>query len=370
MHPGRFHSGGSRKALLAFAAFAGFAMVIGGCDSPMDLNSLPQQQSTLQDTAYVQIDPPFGGFNGPEGLLMGRDQLLYIADTRANRIVMLNRAGTELSARSIIHPRCIAQDSRLDLLVGAEIVAVSGDTIGAILRLHLVSLSADSAHHLEVSPIDTVWTEPAHPQRRFPGLTVLPGNSYLAVRSGTDNSSFIDPDARVLQFGADDRFITPLSAFSSGVGTGIVNINMPTSIIAFPGSSDFILTQTSTGVAYGAIWMAYQNNADFIGWLPKFDPANAADRSVDFIRPNRFISAHAAAVDPSRRDVFIADAGQDSVFKFNSRGVFKAESFGRGQTKGQLRRPTGLAFFSSVLYVLDGDLGVIFRYRLSTDVPR
>jgi hypothetical protein len=33
-------------------------------------------------------------------------------------------------------------------------------------------------------------------------------------------------------------------------------------------------------------------------------------------------------------------------------------------------RPTGLAFFSTVLYVLDGETGQILRFRLSTDIPR
>lgn len=343
---------------------------IAGCDSKMDLSTLPQAQATVLDTAYVPLDPIFPGFTGPEDILIGKDQLLYVADTRANRVVMMNLAGQFMSSREIIHPSALAQDSRLDLLVGCELVASNGDTVGAIVRLHLVSENVNSAHHLEVSPLDTVWRELAHPARRFPGIAVLSDNTYLATRTGPDNSSFVDPDSRVLLFDAQDKFISPVPAFATGVGTGISNINLLTGICPFPNSRDFVLTQSFQGIAYGALWMVYQSSAEFQGWVPRFDPANASDRAVDFVRPNRYVDPEGVAIDPSRRDIFIADADLDSIFKFNSRGMFRSESFGRVQTNGIMRRPTGVAYFSTVLYVLDGDLGAVLRYRLSTDVPR
>lgn len=348
----------------------GMIILLAGCDSPMDLSTLPQPAQSLLDTSYVAIMPPYGGFNGPEGLVLGKDQLLYVADTRANRVVMLNRAGSVLSERTMLHPVSVAQDTRLDLLVGGVYVEANGDTVGALFRIRLVSTSADSAHRLDLAPIDTIWRERAHPQRRFPGIAVLADNSILAVRNGPDNASFIDPDARVLQFDRNDNFITPMPAFVTGSGTGIANINHPTSIAAFPNSNDFILVQSSEGVAYGALWMVYSSTSDFQGWLPRFDPARMEDQSVDFIRANRFTYAKAVVIDPARRDVFIADAEQDSIVKFNSRGIIRGESFGRVRSEGLMRRPSGLAYFDKILYVLDQEQGLLLRYRLSTDVPR
>jgi hypothetical protein len=340
------------------------------CQKEFDLSTLPRQPDTLLDTSYVELFPPFGGFAGAEDIAVGsNDGLLYVADTRAGRIVMMNRAGQIMSTRAMLHPRSIAQDLRLDLLVGGEIVAPDGDTAGAIFRVHLVSSNQDTAHHLEKSRIDTVWRELAKPGRRFPGLTAFYDNTYIAARSGPDNSSFIDPDGRVLLFDADDRFITPVPALTTGTGSGITNIYIPTGLAAFPGVKDFLLVQSSQGVAYGAIWLQYQVTSDFVGWLPKFDPANPDQRGVDFIRPNRFLLPQAVAVDNARRDVFIADATLDSVFKFNSRGTYKAESFGFYRSGGVMKRPTGLAYFATVLYVLDGETGQILRYRLSADVP-
>jgi hypothetical protein len=154
------------------------------------------------------------------------------------------------------------------------------------------------------------------------------------------------------------------------VGTGITYINKPTAIASFPASRDFVLTQSAEGVAYGAIWMTYQKTTDFEGWIPQFDPARAEDRGVDFLRPNRYLLPDGVAIDRSRRDIFIADAALDSVFKFTSRGVFKSESFGVVRSQGAMRRPTGLAFYGNVLYVLDGQLGQVLRFRLSTDIAR
>ncbi len=338
-------------------------MVGTGCEKEYDLSQLPQQGAATLDTAYVQLFPPFGGFTNPQDIMVGNDQLLYVADS--NRIVMMNLAGTVLSTRIMRRPLSLAQDSRLDLLVGGEVIATNGDAVGALFRLHLVASTQDSAHHLNLSRIDTVWQELAHPQRRFPGITVLPDNSWLAVRTGPDNGSQIDPDARVLLFDRNDVFITPLPAFITG-GQSPVSINKPTSIVSFPGVKDFVLAQSSEEVNYAALWMRYEQTSDFTGWLSKYDPTNP----IDFFKVGRYVRPEAVTIDKTRRDIFVADAALDSVFKFNSRGIFKVESFGIAKSGGFMKRPTGLAFFSKILFVLDGQEGKIFRFILTADVPR
>ena len=364
-----------RQSIYTLFLCAGLVFLYWGCKEDAGNPLVEELQKASQgvqviDTAYVEISPPFSGFSGAEDVFIGNDQLLYVADTYANRVVMMNRAGWFMSARTILHPISIAQDSRLDLLVGGEVVASNGDTVGAIFRIHLVSSSEDSAHHLEVAPIDTIWLELAHRARRFPGITVFGDNTWLAVRTGPDNTSFIDPDARVLEFDSHDRFITPMSELATGIGSGITYINKPTGIASFPGTRDFVLTQSSEGVAYGAIWMTYRKTTDVDGWTPMFDPSRSEDAGVDFIKSGRYLLPQAVAIDRSRRDVFVADAGLDSVFKFTSRGKLKSESFGLIRTNGAMRRPTGLTFYGNVLYVLDGQTGEILRFRLSTDIAR
>src|SRR5512140_964845 len=346
-----------------------------GCQDESGLPMIDELQKAARnvqviDTAYVEISPPFSGFSEPEDVFIGNDQLLYVADTRANRVVMMNRAGWFMSARTILQPVSIAQDSRLDLLVGGAVVASNGDTVGAIFRIHLVSESPDSAHRLDLVAMDTVWQELAHHDRRFPGITVFGDNWWLAARTGPDNSSFIDPDARVLEFDNHDKFITPMSELATGSGSGITYSNKPTGLASFPGSRDFVLTQSSDGVAYGALWMTFRKTDTENGWIPMYDPAKPENQGIDFIRPGRFLWPQGVTIDRSRRDIFIADAGLDSVFKFTSRGKLKSESFGLVRTRGSMQRPTGLAFYGNVLYVLDGKLGQVLRFRLSTDISR
>ena len=111
--------------------------------------------------------------------------------------------------------------------------------------------------------------------------------------------------------------------------------------------------------------MVYSKTVDFEGWLPKFDPA-AGQGGIDFILPNRFPDAEGVAIDPSRSDVFIVDAQQDSVARFNARGFFQSSSFGGRSPQITLVHPHGIAVAQSVLYVCDTDENRIVIYSLST----
>lgn len=380
----------------------GIIIYLFGCEQKFDLTQLPDpgQPTTSLDTNYVEIYPPWSGFESPRAIVVGNDQLIYVADYGQNEIVMMDAGGTKLNRRTVIHPISIAQNSKLDLYVGGETITQSGDTIGAIFRIflarfdtsyvirvdtivdsltgriRLIPIRRDTSyfvnHNIDIAPMHTVWKEPARPQRRFTGIGILPDNDYLIARVGPENSSFVDPDARVLYFNKGDTLITPLGDLvtrPSG-GTAITDIRNLTSIMVFPSSRDFILTQSIEGVAYGAIWMVYQKTLDFEGWLPKYDPSKAEHRVVDFIRPYRFQQAAGVAYDRRRRDVFIIDVGLDSLIKFNRNGQFKTESFGSSKTTSGLfpglNRPNGVTFSNDcTLYIADTGNKVIRRFKLS-----
>lgn len=336
-----------------------------------------QLSTTIGDTSYVEKGEWSGIFNKPRTIMYGLDQLLYVADTYNNRIVMLNIAGQVLStSQFILHPIALAQDNRLDLLVCAETIEPStNDTIGVVLRMKLVA----AGHRLNNAAIDTIWKEPARPKRRFVGIGATLNDEFLIARDGPDNSSVVDPDARILRFkhnenatGKKDIFLTPLGELQTGAGNAVTYINHPTGLATFPNSGDFIVVQNSDGVQYSAVWMVYTHNADFDGWLPKFDPSNPIQRA-DFIDPNRFKNAVGVAIDRIKRDIFIVDnmdAGRDSVVKFNSRGRFKSESFGSLTPGIKLKNPGGVAVSGSTndvytLYVCDTENNRIVLYRLN-----
>ncbi|MFA6456181.1 MAG: hypothetical protein WCW40_05105, partial [Bacteroidota bacterium] len=347
-------------------------LLVLGCEKAYDISSLPPviDVTSSGDTTYIQKGE-WRGFSNPQAILYGTDQLFYVADTYNDRIVLLDQAG---SIRGILNgirrPRCLAQDNRLDLLIGAEHIEPNTlDTIGIVYRVKLVN-----AHHqIGLAKIDTVWKEPARPKRRFVGIAVTVNDEFLVVRDGPDNTSPVDPDSRVLRFGYvktdsvtyKDKMITPLGDFQAGQGIAITTLNHPTGIASFPSSKDFVLVQNSDGIQYSAVWMAYTISSDFEGWIAKYDPVQVT--GIDFIRPNRFKDARAVAIDRVRKDIFIVDAELDSVVKFNSRGRFKSESFGAKSVGISLNHPSGIAVAENTLYVCDSGNNRIVLYRLSTD---
>jgi hypothetical protein len=348
-------------------------LLLIGCQDKFDTSTLPPNTQLISsgDTTYIQKDS-WGGFNRPRSIMYGLDQLIYVTDTENNRIVMLNQAGQVLSTSGFIRrPIAIAQDLKLDLLVGAETIEpATNDTIGILLRIKLVAAS----HNLATAQIDTIWKEPARPKRRFVGIAVVLNNEYLVARNGPDNSSIVDPDARILRFRyrpnavtKKDSFITPLGELQAGAGTSITHLNHPTGIASFPNSGDFIVTQSSDGVQYSAIWMVFNKTQDFEVWLPKYDPTNPDQRSVEFIKPNRYKNALGVGIDRVRRDIFVVDAELDSIAKFNRNGRFKSESFGKGTPGMSLNNPGGVAVAENTLFICDTDNNRIVLYRLSTD---
>jgi hypothetical protein len=336
-----------------------------GCTEKLSINEyVAMENSTsysIGDTDYVEIYPPYEiGLNGPTALLYGHDELFYIADTKNNRVIMMDAAGGYLGERTIGSPTALGQDYKLDLLVGGT-VAKNGSQIGAIFRIHLV----DALHDLATAKIDTVRLESAHPKRRFVGIAVLTGNTYLAARTGTENASSIDPDTRVMEFDTSDKYVTPITDLTTGTGTGIGYINQLTCITPVPSSWNFIVLQKLTGVAYGAIYMKYSSSSDFEGWTPVFNPSTS---STDIIKPNQFASPSGCAIDSKTFSIFITDAAKDSLFKFSSKdGSFKKESFGKFATNGRMITPTGIAFYDKTLYIADSTANCIFRFKLSTD---
>lgn len=346
-------------------------LALVGCQSPYDINDLPSASNFhfTGDTTYIQTGT-WGGFNKPNGILYGKDQLFYVLDTYNNRIVMLNQAGIELSEIAILQPLAAAQDSRLDLIVGASAIdPVIKDTIAIIVRIKV----APALGILSQAEIDTIWKESARPLRKFVGVGIIPNDEYLVARDGPDNSSPVDPDARVLRFRyvhenqivRRDSFLTPLGDLQTGIGNSITSLNHPTGLVTFPGKADFVIVQKSEGVQYTALWMVYSKTVDFEGWLPKYDPA-AGQGNIDFVLPDRFLDPGGVAIDPSRSDVFITDVQQDSVARFNSRGFFQSSSFGGRSPQITLGHPHGIAVAQSLLYVCDTDNDRIVIYGLST----
>ena len=248
------------------------AILFFGCEKKFDFSTLPKDENiTVNDTSYIEITPAFYGFTQISDIQVGGDQLIYVCDYEANKIFQLNLAGIKIGETSLVfHPKSIAQDSRLDLLVCGEVIK-NNDTIASIFRIKISNVGFNLSN-ININNIDTIWKEKANPERRFSDIIVVSENQYIVARTGPNNSSPIDPDSRLLWFKKTDSLITPIPDLQTGIGNAITFLNKPTGLISFPYKKDFIVTQFLDGVNYGAIWMTFLNSSDFIGWIPKFDP--------------------------------------------------------------------------------------------------
>lgn len=342
-----------------------------GCDDKLDLSLFPitnNQTINISDTVYVQQYPVWTQFNAPEDVLVGWEPLIYVADTKNNRIVQLDLAGGEIgtldiSGVNVNYPRRIAQDYNFDLLVLCDSAISSTDTVTVLYRIKLVEVGGiiSNAHKKRIMS-SLEGTVLSSNKRRFTGISVFPDNSYILTRTGPDNSG-IDPDNALLRVRGRDTIqnVFVYTGFQT-TGGGIYSIEKTSSVKVVRNSqTDFIITRNTPEYGFKVEWFIYD---DVNGtYEPKFLPGN----DIDLIK-KQFGTPMSVAMD-NYMNIFIVDAAKDSLYKYSSNGKLQNGSFGgRGSGENQLNSPKGVAFFNKVLYIADTGNNRIVRFKLSTDI--
>ncbi len=341
------------------------AALVTGCGETFDTDKLgvTRPPDTFGDTTYILQQPMWSGFNAPADVHVGYEPFIYVAERGADRIAMLDLSGA-LVGRSVRVPRptAIGQDHRLQLLVCGEFDTTIGGapiTYGAVYRIDLYA----AQHDISRAVVHRVYWEPVNATRRFTGVGVLADNSYYVARTGPNNASIIDPDDAILYFSRDDvlqsRAAWPtLSADGTGLGT----ITRPTGLAVFPKpGTDFVFTQSGQKSLFRTQWMTRRTTGDVSQWESYYQPDRDGD--IPFLRVSLFHRPEDAAIDGSG-NMFVIDAGSDSLFRFNNSG-FITQAFG-GST--QFNAPEGVAFFDRTVYIADTGNNRILRFILSTDL--
>jgi len=125
-------------------------------------------------------------------------------------------------------------------------------------------------------------------------------------------------------------------------------------------SGDIVVTLTGEN-SFKTQWLEYIVSIEFTGYQIALPPQES-----DLMMPGFFDTPEGAAVDPSG-NIYVADAGKDSVFKFNPRGDLLT-GFGGGPDLFKFNKPHAVAFFNKTLYVADTENNRILRFILSTDL--
>lgn len=349
---------------------------LAGCQNEkLDLsefeNRSKQDSGNINDTIYVKLNPDWTGFNKPQDIIVGRESFIYVADTDNDRIVVLNQAGQVLGTRYIKHPVAIAQDYQLNLIVCAQFDTTiqnnTTETFSAVYKINLVA----AGHNIAAAPVkrllpaakDFAYLSEQR-RREYTGVCALYDNSFLVSRKGPSNAGFIDPDNSILIFerhqrgnGAKVDTLIGRVPLVTPEGTGLISANKISSLTSFNRKNrDFVVTLIGDN-SFKTQWFYYLETSEFSGYVSKLSPSNAA-----MMRPGRFLQPEGTAVD-NVGNIFVADAGKDSVFKFNSYGD-ELQSFGG---RNVFNKPHAVAFFDRVLYVADTENNRIQRFILSTD---
>jgi len=336
------------------------------CGEKFDLNNIDAGNSNINitgDTLYIPINPAWKGFNKPQDVMVGKEPFIYVADTENDRIVMLNLDGQVLGARSIKKPVAIAQDYKLNLIVCARFDTL-GQSFSAVYKIDLVSAN----HQIGSAPVRRLLpklSDLSQPQREYTGTTVFFDNSFLISRKGPNNSNLIDPDNAILIFvqkklsnnSTKDSLVGRV-ALIDPTGTGILSANKISSLTSYSNRSyDLVLTLIGDN-SFKVQPLKYITTQDFTGYQILYSPL-----SNDIMTPNVFDQPEGTTID-NASNIYIVDAGKDSVFKFNSFGD-ELNSFGGPDIFDQ---PHGVAFFDKILYVADTGNDRILRFILSTEI--
>ncbi|MFZ2324038.1 MAG: hypothetical protein WAV89_10110 [Ignavibacteriaceae bacterium] len=341
-------------------------LVFYSCGDKFDISefSTDSQGNISGDTVYVKLNPDWTGFNQPQDVIVGREPLIYIADTENNSVVMMNLDGQRLGSISIQRPISIAQDYKLNLIVCGEFDTL-GQTFSAVYKINLVA----SNHQLESAPIRRLLPRPDDlntPLRKYTAACSFYDNSFYIARTGPNNSSIYDPDNSILMFrpinsdnfNSGDTLIGRVPNISA-TSSGLVSANQISSISSFNKSNiDIVISLTGTN-SFKTQWWVYEITPIDERYKSVFTPSDG----VAFAQPDNFDRPEGVTVD-ANGNIFVADAGKDSLFKYSS---FGEKLIGFGGTS-VFSEPYAVAYFDKVLYVVDRGNNRIVRYMLSTDL--
>jgi hypothetical protein len=349
-------------------------ITVSGCSEKFDISQMPTEPGTGNikgDTLYVQLSPIWTGFNRPSALLIGNEPFIYVADTDNDRIVMMNLAGQRLGTREGINrPVAIAQDYQLNLIICAEFDTVlsNGDkkTFSAVYKIDMVA----GLHNIQTAPLTRILPRPGvsaelKEQIRYTGVAVFFDNSFYISRTGPNNTSFVDPDNSIIVYQKKtrsdgtkvDTLIGRLPSLEP-LGSGLMTANRISSLTSFKRkNNDFIITLVGE-TSFKTQWLFFNYASESPGYENKLSPAFA-----ELMKVNKFEVPEGCTID-NAGNIYIADAGRNRIFKFNSFGD-ELHSFGDSTL---LNQPSDVAHFDQTLYVLDRGNNRILRYILSTDL--
>lgn len=373
------------KTSLTFFALLPILLIISCTAEKFKLPTIPstEEQVNVGKEVYVLLSPVLDASNGynfkkPADVYFGADNLVYVADTGNDRIVMLDAGGAIQGASQFIpHPEAITQDDSLRLLIVNK--------TNTIYRIDLYKYN----HVIGNAPVDTVYQQLSEPSRQFTGISVHNKfEYYVTVIDTADSSSNTVAFSFIYDFNADHTLKGPLPLFNNGTGlnsaivpTGIVSLRerfldisvqetTPAYIFCQRGktrliTNNFKVQATTTTIIEGDEVVI--PNTSLIG--------------SDLYDVNKYYFPEDVTIDRSGF-VFVVDKGRalndpdttkqlPGFYRFAPSGLQLQAVLGLGSGAGQFNSPKGIAVApfkeEQIVYVADTGNDRILMFQLSTE---
>ncbi len=342
--------------------------ILFSCGDELDLSQFPITNTgviTISDTTYVLQNPVWTGFNQPEDIHIGFEPLVYVADTKNNRVVQMDISGVIIGTLDVFRPRKITQDYNLDLLIIADTVLSTSDTISVVYRVKTAEIGGVITNATKISLLNSLYQTPnSSPLRKFTGISVFPDNSFIISRIGPEDPFGIDPGNALLKGKGRNQLssLVVLSGFQSS-GSSFYSIEKLSSVLTVRNSpTDFIVSRSTqdTITLNKVLWFTYdQVNGTYD---PKFTSSGDDIVNIKFGKPDDLAQDNNLAL-------YVIDSYRNFLFKFSAGGVYQNVSFGGyGNGDKTFNNPKGISFYNKVIYIADTGNNRILRYKLSTDL--
>jgi len=371
-----------------------------GVDEKFELPNVPQDTTNYSER-FIQINPvwdsEFFGLtpDSIQDIHIGMDQLIYIADTGNDRILMLDKAGNIQGEKYIEHPLALSQDSRLNLLVA--------NGTNTIFRIRLAEVN----HVFADAPIDTIdesWFVGLNPyleDAQFVHVaafgeehfytTDMAGNlvwqfchkcKTVIAENDTTYLVITDNDTTFVDTTIIDTMIYPTFGPIIFEGSGLGTTQNPMAITSFfvPGDDPSetiqnrgcLFTQDGDEILLQGV-EPVENDAGYQSVLPK-------DMSMDYVSLFNKNDNFLADVTVDRYgNIYVADAKMNKIWVLNQEGNQKESATSSDSHLQYLSfgdstlfdSPSGITYNSglgdNVLYVADTGNNRILRFKLTSD---
>ena len=381
--------------------------VLSSCEKPFgdktNLGFIDVPNYDEKPIAFVPILPDIKITASPVDITIGYDELIYIADKNAGKVISFDQSGRKVGEKSIPNAKAIAMDRSLELLVlGTKDTVINGKnyTLDALYRLKLIT---SNGYGLNNAIISKTVVHPFYFKTSFTtsdsavhinGISMMADNSYYITRSGPSNSSsqIGGPDNSVLVFNQNDKFVSNVSVsteqglisdyFKSPFAISTL-AKAPQSNIVKQGG-DFLFTSLSSSTSIKTQYISFVSSEFGSSYSLNTSLAGQDTTKADgfMYTPNKFTEPRGITIAGDGSNyIFVTDAAKDSVYLFTLTGLegvpppagysskknINVSFGGTGSGPKQFRRPTAVAYFGSTLYICDTGNGRIVRFKLSTE---